>query len=498
MTTTKPDKQEGGISKIVRNASYMMGSQLATWAMTLTTIFLIPRYLGAEAFGEFSSAESIWLIGGAVTLFGLDTLLTKSIAREPEKVSSYFSTAIVNVVFNYTLTFGGILLFAWLSGYSPLRIQLIAMVGIGSFAMSILNLAQSCLTGLEQMGYVSSVATINRAIFTVLALTALFMGGNLFAIVIVTIAVSILGAIFMVGALYKAHPFKLIYDYNLSKQLFIDGSPYFLTLIFAKLYKEFDMVMMTSLLPDAAELGYYSVADRLFGTLMFLPNALITALFPVLARMHSEESDLLPNYISKSFNILFLIGVPVGLGISAISGPIILLLFGEGYTDAAKILQILGFVLILTYQTILLGNFLISVDKQRAWTITMAVAAFATIPLDLVLVPYAQTFGPAGVGGALAYIFTEGGMVIAGLYLLPRGYINWGNAVFVIKAALAGGVMYAAVLFMNQYGLVPAVAAGAIVYPATIWLLRTIPDEDMTLIKSMAAPITNKLGRFKK
>ena len=498
MTQLKqPSKVGNAAQRVVRNATYLMGSQLATWAMTVASIVIIPRYLGAERFGEFSLAESIWLIAAGFTLFGLNTHLTKSIARTPDKLSTLFGTAWVNVGFNFLLTFGGVILYSWISGYSPDRIQLIAIMGIGSLAMSTIALASSALAGLEHMGYISSIATINRAIYTVFAITTLLLGGNLIQYAVIIVIAVVIGAVLMVSTLYRTQPFSINFDLSLSRELYREGTPYFLTMIFAMLYKEFDIVIMSWLLPDANQLGWYTAADRLFGTMMFLPHVLVTALFPALSRMHGEGSELLPIYVSKSFNLLFLVSVPVGLGISAIAEPVIRTIYGAEFIEAAQILRVLGFVLILTYQTTLLGQFLISVDKQKLWTITMAVATLATIPLDLILVPYADTFGPAGVGGAMAYIFTEGGMMIAGIYFLPKGFITKANLFLALKAILAGAIMYSAVIWVSRYGLAPGIISGVIIYPIVIFLLRTIPAEDIELFKSAAAPITNRLSRFR-
>ena len=79
----------------------------------------------------------------------------------------------------------------------------------------------------------------------------------------------------MVSGLYRATSVKFTYDFALAKQLYIDGAPYFLTLIFLRLYKEFDMVIMGWLITDPIELGWYAAADRFFATLMFMPNMLI-------------------------------------------------------------------------------------------------------------------------------------------------------------------------------------------------------------------------------
>jgi len=48
------------------NAIAMLGSQLVTWAFTIGTFTIIPRYLGPEAVGQWSLAISLAMIGAVV------------------------------------------------------------------------------------------------------------------------------------------------------------------------------------------------------------------------------------------------------------------------------------------------------------------------------------------------------------------------------------------------------------------------------------------------
>ncbi|MEM9773087.1 MAG: flippase [Chloroflexota bacterium] len=493
MSPDEKVKEAGTASRVMRNASYMMLSQLATWSMTIVFVVVVPRQLGSVSFGEFTLAESIWLIASIIAFFGLNTHITKTIAREPERISILFSSSIVNATVNFVLTFGGVIAFAIVSGYSTERVQLIALVGIAYYANVVSTVSMSTLNGLERLDVISKTFTLSKGIHTVFAISALLLGGNLFQYATAVVCAYILGSFLMLRTLYRVEPIKFEYDFQTSMQLYKAGLPYFFSGIFAVLYKEFDIIIMSWLIEDSEQFGFYGTADKFATTLMFVPTVLITALFPALSRMHGEGSDLLPIYVGKSFNILLLLSIPIGLGISIIAEPIVLLLYGEQFVDAAQILKVLGFVLILTYQTTLLGYFLISIDRQNAWTITMAVATFATIPLDVVLIPWANSFGPAGVGGAVAYLFTEGGMVITGLYLLPKGYINKSNYIVALKAIISGVIMYTALNYMADIGFVPQILLGAIIYPAMIFLLKTIPPEDMQLLKSLLEPITNRL-----
>ena len=67
-------------TRVVKNASILMATQLITWALSLLLVVFLPRYLGAAAVGQFAIAGSIWAIMGMLVGFGMDTLLMKEIA----------------------------------------------------------------------------------------------------------------------------------------------------------------------------------------------------------------------------------------------------------------------------------------------------------------------------------------------------------------------------------------------------------------------------------
>ena len=102
--------------------------------------------------------------------------------------------------------------------------------------------------------------------------------------------------------------------------------------------------------------------------------------------------------LRKSFDLLFVLGIPIGLGLFVLANPLVLLLYGNDFVPSGPILAVLGLALVLTYQNILIGQFLISIDKQSVWTLLLAAAALTTVLLDWFLVPWCQAnWGNGGV-----------------------------------------------------------------------------------------------------
>ena len=95
-------------------------------------------------------------------------------------------------------------------------------------------------------------------------------------------------------------------------------------------------------------------------------------------------------------------------------------------------------------------------------------------------------FDNGGIGAALAFVITEGIMMVTGLYILPKGLLGRQNAWTAGRAFIAGVVMAIAVWFLRDYFIAIPIVAGAVVYLSIIVMMRVVPKEDWLLIGDLA------------
>lgn len=477
---------------IAKNASVLMASQLITWALALLLTIFLPRYLGVEAIGRLHLANSLWAIMMIFITFGMDILLTKEIARTPERTSEFLANTTVLRIGIYLIGFGVMAIYARIANYPPETILVIYIIGISSLAGVITGGVQSALQGLERMEFMSIADIIAKAFVTVVAIILLLMGYNVVAIAIVVVFGATISLVIQAYALNRLQPLKFKFDLNVMKWMLAAGFPFLIMYSFLTIYQQVDIVII-SILVDEKGVGWYGAADRLFGTLLFAPGVFISAIFPALSRMHASGSGNIRNLIGKSFDLMMLMCVPIGLGLATVAQPFVVLLYGPDFAKSGPILSIMGIVLIMTYLNILLGYLLISTDRQNAWTVVMAVATLATIPLDLLLVPWCERmFGNGAMGGALAFVVTEGGMLAIGLWLIPRGNLGRSNAVRAVKVLLAGFIMVAVTWWLRDKFILLPIILGAVSYVAAIVLLRVIPHEDWVLFQELSRSLLNR------
>jgi O-antigen/teichoic acid export membrane protein len=482
---------------IAKNASFLMISQIATWSMAILLMVFLPRYLGAEGVGQIHLANSIWAILSVFVSFGMGIMLTKEIARSRDRFSELAGTSLVIRIVFYMIALVFLAIYLKWANYSSQTTWVIIIFGVATFINVCSTTFVSSLEGTERMGYIAISDISNKLFTTVVTLILLFMGKGILLIASVAIGGSIISFVIQVSAVHKILPIKLNFRWDLVSWILKAGTPFFLVAVFQTIYIQIDIIII-SLIVDETVLGWYGVADTLFSTLLFIPSIFLIAAFPALSRLYVQKSDALVTLMRKSFDMLLLISVPMGLGLFVLGTPIVVLLYGDDFKNSGTVLSVMGIVLIFTYLNMLVGKFLISMDLQNKFTVVMAIAMIVSIPLDLILVPWCQQiFGNGAIGGALSFVLTEFGMLVFAIFLLPKGSLGSSNIWVGGRIFLAGIIMAVVVAQIRDLFIAIPIFVGILTYTGLVILFRVLPKEDISLFQDMGKTILLKFRRVK-
>ena len=480
---------------LAKNAGAMIGSQIITWSFAFLYAIFIPRYLGPEVVGQMSLAFAIWTILGVLLNFGMDTYLIKTIAREPERTGELVGTSILVRCLLFIPGCVLVALYVYLLRYPIEVAYLCIIIGISTLFGLVGNVPAAALTGLERMSSVSLINIIDRFIVTGLSLLLLFLGFNVYWLAAVNIVSSLIRLIIQIRYLSHTHPIRVSFHFKEIYAMVGQSSPYLITGITIMVYQQIDKLFISTQATIEA-VGWYSTAMNLFGTLMFLPVAFGTVLFPIMSRSYAAGNDQLAVVARRSFDLMFMLSVPIGFGVIIVADPMMLLLYGPAFAPSGQILAILGLVLLFTYMNTMLGQLLISAERTKPWNVVLISATLLTAPLDLFLVPWThRVYGNGALGGAIAFTVTELIMISSAILLLPKGTLRWSNLRTVVLSLLSGLIMVGVSWWWRDSYLILSILLGAITYPALVLLLRIIPQEDLLLLKE---GFTKILGRFQR
>jgi len=239
---------------IAKNASVMMGSQIITWGLALIFTVLLPRYLGAAGIGKYQLATSLWTIMGIFITFGMDTLLTKEISRDPGRLADLFSTSIMLRTGVFLVGFIVVTGYAQLAGYPQDTKQVIYIFGLTCLAGQLVSACRASLQGLERMEFISLAEIAQKLFLTAVAVILMLKGYGLLLIASVEVGAVLASLSVQYFALARVHPLRFHFNRELARWMLQASFPYLILTGFAVAYSQIDVVII-SLLVSEKQIG---------------------------------------------------------------------------------------------------------------------------------------------------------------------------------------------------------------------------------------------------
>jgi O-antigen/teichoic acid export membrane protein len=480
--------------RIAKNAGYLLISQVATWGLSLLLTTAMSRALGAQSMGKFYLANSLWGIVTIFATFGMDLMVIKEIARSPEKTPQLLGNSLYLRISLYALGAIFVTIYANVVGYPLETLLVIYVIGVATLLMQFVLIAETALKGLERMEFVSIGGIANKFSVTMLTILILFLGYGVVVAAMVAVIAGVVNLVIVMFSLRRLVKIDLRFHLPTAKEIMVKSIPYLGANLVMVFYSQVGIIIL-SLLVTEQKVGWYGQASQLFGTFLFIPLVFNTAIYPALSRAFADTPDSLNQMMRKSFDLMMLLSVPVGLGVLVVSDPLVVFLFGRDFHGSGPVLALLGIVSIITTLNMLLGRFFMAIDRQVQYTFIMAAALAATIPLNILLVPWCdRVFGNGAIAGGIAYIATEGGILAITLWRMPRTTLNRSNLWTTARILAAGMVMVAFTWWLRGVFLGIPILVGFAVYTAMIVLLRVVPPDDWALLKSAGQSLANRLS----
>jgi O-antigen/teichoic acid export membrane protein len=462
----------------VRGLGYGAGVLLVAAA----SVFLL-RYLGVADFGRFATVMSLIAIVSGVTDAGLTAVGARDLPLRPPDSQPRLVANLLGL--RLLLTPLGVLaatVFAVVAGYDDELVVGTLLAGAG---LVLINAQATMMLPLQvdlRIGRLTAAEVLRQAL-TVAGIVILVAAG---ASLLPFFAVPIIVGLGVLAASPLLVGPKLVFrpavERSEWRSLLREALPLAASLVMSVIYFRV-LIILVSLISTAKETGIYATSFRIFEILFGLPTLVLTVALPVLAVAHDDRSRL--RYIlQRMTEVGAIAAVFLAVLIVIVARPMIELLGGSEYEDAAPILRIQAFALVAVFlgQVWQLG--LISVRRQSALVLANGVALLLVLALGVVLVSaYDST------GAAIAAVVAEGALATALFMLLGRADPALRpDLEFLWKPALAGGLMAACILVPGLHVALTALL-GTAVFALAIWVTRALPPEVLGALRpSSPAP----------
>ena len=249
----------------------------------------------------------------------------------------------------------------------------------------------------------------------------------------------------------------------------------FIPQIAIQIYTVLDKTMIGIILNDMREVGYYEQAQKIIKILLTIITAIGTVMMPRIANCYAKgDNDQIKKYMYKTFSFVFLLSFPLMFGLIAVSNNFVPLFFGKGYDKVPLIMNILSTIVLFISLSSIIGNqYLLSIKKQKEFTISVIAGSVVNFILNLILIQKYKSYG-----ASFATLFAELSVTIIQLYFIRKEFKISKILVLSKNYLISGIIMFIfcyvidILILNNLISLIIQIFIGLIVYPLVLYLIR--------------------------
>jgi len=480
-------RSQSGVRLVARNSLLLTGLNIAARGVDFAFALLMLRVLGPEGAGNFYFA--VVLVGWfeIVMNFGLNTLLTREIARDRAQARFYLrQTSRLRLL----LALGVMPLVALLALSWRASFGLAEEAGIAILLLALSQLPGSLSTGLSALFFAYERAEVPAALTIVSALlkaaigaALLLLGWGVVGLGVTSIlvnATTLALLLIAAGRLLRSQPMAASpAPGRLSSQAMLrEAFPLMLNHLLATMFFKVDVPMLQAIKGPLA-VGWYSAAYKFIDAYNIIPAFFTQSLFPAMSRMAVKGDESLARAYTLALKLLVITALPLAVASAFLAESLVGILGGQEFLpNGALALAVMAWSMPIGWINSVTNYALIAAGQQRALTRAFLIGLAFNIVTNALFIP---TF--SFVAAAVTTIFSE---IVEGaaFYVYVRRHIGRVDWVAVLaKPFLAAGVMAGltgafAVSGMALMGLVLGVAA----YGAVLWIGHALAPQERAML----------------
>jgi len=475
------------VQRIAKNTIVLLIANIISKTISFFYVMYIARYLGAEGFGILSFALAFTGIFGVFTDFGLEPLTVREVARDKSLAPKYLANISIMKIFLVSITFALIAVVINLLGYPEQTIKVVYLITLSLIFRAFAGVFYSILQAYEKMEYQSLGQILDSALMLLGVVVAIKKDFGVigFAFLYFIVKIIILGYNIIIlkwkfgDLVVEWSKLKMKIDWNFWKLTIKEALPFGLSITFVAIFYWIDSVMLSFMKGDEV-VGWYNASYRLVLFLLFIPNAFIAAIYPIMSKFYITSQNYLRLSLEKSFKYLTILGVPIGVGTTLLAKKFILMIFGLEYTNSIIALQILIWSSVFIFASQPFGNLLNCLNKQSIVTKITGICVVLNVTLNLILIPkYSLT------GASIATVLTEfGSLVLCVIWSLKIDYsiFNKKVAITISKVVIASTIMGIFVMYFINLSLFVLLPLAVLLYFVVLYVINGIDKEEFLFI----------------
>lgn len=429
------------VRKVLGGAALLASAQVLSRLIAMVFTLVIARLMSVSDFGTLNFALSMVVIFALVQDLGISRTVVKEIARRPEDAALWIGRLLPAKLVLSSIAAFAMPVAAAMAGYDGSSVVVLVVGASMLPSAAVWLLLENATQGVGAIRLLARVTISNAALQTTLGLAAAWMGrGDPRVLVAAMVVANVLGTVILWRLLVRRiGPIVPAFDLAFSRRTIAASLPYLSVAIAVAAIGRVEVLMLARLAGDA-QAGVFAAAFKLFEAALFVLYSTQIAMNPILARLVAGERPDLERWLDWEFGVLAALAVPACAGAYLLAGPLIQLLYPQGYAEAGDVLRVLLSALPIVAMQVFTAGVLVLTDGQRAvLALNLAVIA-AQVVLAWALIPRFGALGAAlGLVGSQLVAAALGVALISRRVAGPSAFAGFRRMVVVSVAAVAAG-----------------------------------------------------------
>jgi len=396
-------KQSKGVKSVAKNTLWLFFDKIFKGTIGLAVGALFARYLGPERYGALSYAISFVSLVYVLGKLGLDNIVIREIIQDDKRQDALLGTAFnLNLIGGFIVFLVSVALIYLMKPHDDLIVTLVIIISLG-YIFQAFNVIDLWFQSQLKSKYAAISSNIVVFIFFLAKVMLVILHASLVTLALV-ITLELLFSGIGLWITYKLLGFTLKtwkFSAKIALVLFKDSWPLILSGLAIMVYMRIDQIMIGNITGEK-ELGIYSVAVTISEIWYFIPMAIFSSVYPKIIEFRQRSQYLYFKRLQQLFNFMVHLGYSVAIFFMFFSKPIISIVFGQEYLQAASILSIHIWTGVFIGLGVASEQFLLAENFTKISFYRAGTGAVFNIILNLILIP---KYG--GIGAAIATLIAQ-------------------------------------------------------------------------------------------
>ncbi|MGC8897675.1 MAG: flippase [Bacteroidota bacterium] len=468
--------------RVLRNATILFISQVLTKLIAFANFLILTRLLGDRGFGEMSFGLSYAVLFIVISNLGVDTIVIRDIAQkqqDPELlVGNSAALRFVLTLLTLAMAIGSSFVFGY-SGYLRLVIFLYALVVMeDAYARLLLNVFRAY----QRMEYEAIVLLVEKILIFGGLAVGFLLRINVYQVALIYIGAGVIKLILTVLLMERRFlHLSLQWDVKFWRSILHESIPFAGIIMLGTISWKIDTVMLQAMKGETV-VGWYAAPYRIIETLLFVPDAVGSALMPAVASLFVSARWKVASGVRQGIRLLAFVGIGLAIGGTTLSRELLGLVLGPHFAPSIPAFQILVWAMAFIFIEYVTSNTLTATHLQMKMILISAIGVVVNVSLNLFLIPKYSL-----IGASIATVVTEACNATLGLYFIWRLLRESILSVDIFKYILAGITMGLVIIGLKSFSWITAGLVGSVIYVVVAFLLKGIRQVDVALVREFIA-----------